>query len=95
MKVSARLEKGTVLFAVEDTGTGIPEECLPHIFEKFFRVPGRGGQPSNTGLGLAIVKEIIEAHGSKVEVSSQPGTGTRFTFRLNAAERFANEVKAT
>ncbi|MGA3116769.1 MAG: ATP-binding protein [Syntrophobacteraceae bacterium] len=94
VKVSARLEKGTVLFAVEDTGSGIPEESLPHIFEKFFRVPGRGGQPSNTGLGLAIVKEIIEAHGSKVEVSSQPGRGTRFTFRLNAAERFANEVKA-
>ncbi|MFZ0930619.1 MAG: ATP-binding protein [Syntrophobacteraceae bacterium] len=94
VKVSARMDKGAVLFAVEDTGSGIPEESLPHIFEKFFRVPGRGGQPSNTGLGLAIVKEIIEAHGSKVEVSSQPGRGTRFTFRLNAAERFANEVQA-
>ena len=94
VKISARLENGAVLFAVEDTGSGIPEEYLPHIFEKFFRVPGRGGQQSNTGLGLAIVKEIIEAHGSKVEVTSQPGKGTRFSFKLNAADRFACEVRA-
>ena len=92
VKISARLENGAVLFAVEDTGSGIPEEYLPHIFEKFFRVPGRGGQQSNTGLGLAIVKEIIEAHGSKVEVTSQPGKGTRFSFTLNVADRFACEV---
>ncbi len=94
VKISARLEKETVLFAVEDTGSGIPEEYLPHIFEKFFRVPGRGDQQSNTGLGLAIVKEIIEAHGGKVEVASQPGKGTRFTFALNVADRFACEVSA-
>jgi signal transduction histidine kinase len=93
VRISARSENGSVLFAVEDTGSGIPEEYLPHIFEKFFRVPGRE-QQSTTGLGLAIVKEIIEAHGSKVEVSSKLGQGTRFSFRLNAAHRFANEMKA-
>ncbi|MGA2402529.1 MAG: ATP-binding protein [Syntrophobacteraceae bacterium] len=93
VKISARMENGAVVFAVEDTGSGIPEEYLPHIFEKFFRVPGRG-QPSNTGLGLAIVKEIVEAHGSRVEVTSQPGRGTRFSFTLNAADLFANHVKA-
>ena len=57
-------------------------------------MPGRGDQQSNTGLGLAIVKEIIEAHGGKVEVASQPGKGTRFTFALNVADRFACEVSA-
>jgi signal transduction histidine kinase/HAMP domain-containing protein len=85
VKMSVRRDKDSVLFAVEDTGLGIPEESLPHIFEKFFRVPGRGGQPSNTGLGLAIVKEIIEAHGSKVNVTSTAGRGARFTFALSAA----------
>ena len=95
VKVSARLNNGSVLFAVEDTGSGIPKESLPHIFEKFFRVPGRGGQPSNTGLGLAIVKEIIEAHGSKVEVASTPGEGTKFTFTLAAADGVANEMRAS
>jgi len=96
VKALARLEKGAVVFAVEDTGSGIPEECLPHVFEKFFKVPGRAGQQSNTGLGLAIVKEIIEAHGSKVEVSSKPGEGTKFSFKLAAAEGVAaGELKAS
>jgi len=94
VKVSARLDKGAVLFAVEDTGSGIPKESLPHIFEKFFKAPGRGGQQSNTGLGLAIVKEIIEAHGSRVEVSSTPGEGTKFTFTLAAAGRVSSEMRA-
>jgi len=95
VKVSARLEKGAVLFVVEDTGSGIPKESLPHVFEKFFRVPGRGGQPSNTGLGLAIVKEIIEAHGGKVEVASTPGEGTKFSFTLAAAGGVSSEMKAS
>ncbi len=95
VKLSARLEKGAVLFAVEDTGSGIPEESLPHVFEKFFRVPGRGGQPSNTGLGLAIVKEIIEAHGSRVEVASTPGEGTKFSFTLAAAGGVPSDLKAS
>jgi signal transduction histidine kinase len=94
VKISALSENCSVLFAVEDTGSGIPEEYLPHIFEKFFRVPGRV-QQSTTGLGLAIVKEIIEAHGSKVEVSSKLGQGTKFSFRLNAVRPLAvNEAKA-
>ncbi|MGO9861025.1 MAG: ATP-binding protein [Syntrophobacteraceae bacterium] len=95
VKVSARLEKGAVLFSVEDTGSGIPKESLPHVFEKFFRVPGRGGQPSNTGLGLAIVKEIIETHGGKVEVASTPGEGTKFSFTLAAAGGVSSEMKAS
>jgi signal transduction histidine kinase len=72
-----------VRFAVEDTGKGIPEEYLPHIFEKFFRVPGRE-QRSDTGLGLAIAKEIIEAHGGRIGVESEVGHGTKFMFTLRA-----------
>jgi signal transduction histidine kinase len=58
VSISARCEGPMVHFCVEDTGSGIPEEHLPHIFEKFFRVPGRE-QQRDSGLGLAIVKEII------------------------------------
>jgi signal transduction histidine kinase/HAMP domain-containing protein len=90
--VSARQEKNEVVFAVEDTGWGIPEESLPHVFEKFFRVPGRGGQQSNTGLGLAIVKEIVEAHGGRVGVTSKSGEGTTFTFTLAAAAQAMQAV---
>jgi signal transduction histidine kinase len=85
VKISVAMDKGLVLFSVEDTGSGIPAEYLPHIFEKFFRAPGQSRQ-TTTGLGLAIVKEIIEAHGSRIEVSSVPGKGTTFTFTLKPAE---------
>lgn len=89
--VSARAEGALVHFAVEDTGSGIPEEYLPHVFEKFFHVPGHG-QEKGSGLGLSIVKEIIEAHGGKIAVSSAPGKGTRFTFTLKAAEPVAQSA---
>ncbi|HAA04540.1 MAG TPA: hypothetical protein DCE18_14440, partial [Syntrophobacteraceae bacterium] len=61
------------------------EEYLPHIFDKFFRVPGRERE-SESGLGLAIVKEIVEAHGGKIDVKSQLGKGSRFTFTLKTVE---------
>ena len=79
VKISARLENDTVLFAVEDTGSGNFPKSTCRIFSRncFFKMPGRGGQQSNTGLGLAIVKEVIEGHGSKVEVTSQPGKENR------------------
>jgi len=89
--VSAQAEGALVHFAVEDTGSGIPEEYLPHVFEKFFHVPGHG-QEKGSGLGLSIVKEIIDAHGGSVGVSSEPGKGTRFTFSLKAADLVAQSA---
>ena len=71
---------------VTDTGMGIPEEELPHIFDRFFRgVEPRSMQISGTGLGLAIVKEIVELHGGRVTVESQVGVGTTFTVWLPLA----------
>lgn len=68
---------------IRDTGIGIPEEDIPRIFERFFRVDkARSRSVGGTGLGLAIVKHIIEAHGSKVEVKSEAGKGSEFSFRL-------------
>ncbi|MCU0704272.1 MAG: ATP-binding protein [Fimbriiglobus sp.] len=74
---------GRVELAVSDTGVGIPAERLPHVFDKFFRIPGqtRGG---GTGLGLAIVKEVVTAHGGAVVCESEPGTGTTFRITLPA-----------
>jgi two-component system, NtrC family, sensor histidine kinase KinB len=89
--VSAQAEGAFVHFSVEDTGSGIPEEYLPHVFEKFFHVPGHG-QERGSGLGLSIVKEIIEAHGGRIVVSSEPGKVTKFTFTLKAAEPVAQST---
>jgi signal transduction histidine kinase/HAMP domain-containing protein len=74
-------EDGRVVLQVADTGTGIPPEYLPHVFERFFRVPGQS-QPRGTGLGLAIVREIVTAHGGEIRCDSRPGEGTVFRLAL-------------
>ncbi|MGB7600861.1 MAG: heavy metal sensor histidine kinase [Candidatus Sulfotelmatobacter sp.] len=68
---------------VTDTGVGIPAEALPRIFDRFFRVDSSRSQSSGgTGLGLAIVQSIALLHGGNVEISSQPGQGTRVTLHM-------------
>ncbi len=70
---------------VSDTGIGIPAEALPRVFDRFFRVDCSRSQASGgTGLGLAIVQSIALLHGGKVEITSQPGQGTRVTMHMPA-----------
>ena len=76
----------TVRFDVADTGIGIPEQDLPRIFERFYRVDkARSRDLGGTGLGLSIVKHIVLAHGGEVWASSQLGRGTTFSFTLPQA----------
>lgn len=67
---------------VEDNGAGIPSEDLPHIWDRFFRVRARRGEPGGekgTGLGLVIVKKLVQLQDGKIEVASPPGRGTIFS----------------
>jgi two-component system, OmpR family, phosphate regulon sensor histidine kinase PhoR len=78
--------KKNVTIQVRDSGEGIPPEHINRIFERFYRVDkSRSREKGGTGLGLAIVKHILEGHNSKAEVSSMPGKGSVFSFKLPKA----------
>jgi signal transduction histidine kinase len=78
--LSTARDDGMVRFTVADTGPGIPHEHLSLVFDRFWKkdTPGKKG----TGLGLFIAKGIVEAHGGRIWVDSEPGGGTRFNFTL-------------
>ena len=72
-----------ILVEIEDNGQGIGKEDLPRVFERFYRTDkGRSREQGGTGLGLAIVKHIVEAHGERISVRSEPGVGSTFSFTL-------------
>jgi signal transduction histidine kinase len=82
--LSAERDMGSVRFAVEDTGAGIPAEELSHVFDRFWQ-RRRGATRRGTGLGLPIVRGIVEAHGGELSVQSMPDSGSRFSFTIPAA----------
>ena len=69
--------------SVSDSGPGIDEDELPHVFERFYRVEkSRSRSAGGSGLGLAIAKELVEIHGGRIWVESQAGKGSKFTFAI-------------
>jgi PAS domain S-box-containing protein len=90
IKISAEQRDSHIAVSVSDTGSGIPTDYLPHIFDKFVQVPD--APTGGAGLGLTISKSIVEVHGGQISVQSQPGRGTTFTFTLPAITPESNEA---
>lgn len=80
IRIGAEPRGNYIAVSVSDTGTGIPQEYLPHIFDKFVQVPGAA--TGGAGLGLAISRLIVEAHGGQISAQSELGHGSTFTFTL-------------
>lgn len=80
--LNASAAESNVCVTIQDTGMGIPEEALPHLFEKFYRVRETEDKVPGTGLGLSICKQIVQGHGGRVEVKSKMGVGTSFSVML-------------
>jgi len=82
IEVSVSNDRKGAILTVTDHGEGIPEEALPRLFERFYRVPGVKG--AGSGLGLAVANEVMTWHGGCIEVESMAGQGSTFTVRLPA-----------
>ena len=83
VSVCASASENGIRVKVSDTGEGIPEEILPHVFDRFYRGDrSRNRRTGGSGLGLAIAKGIIEAHGGEISVNSKLGEGTNFIFAI-------------
>jgi signal transduction histidine kinase len=86
--VTVRQADGQARVEVTDTGIGIPEDALSHLFEEFYRAPSaKASGEAGTGLGLAIVKDLVERYSGHIEVESQAGKGTRFTVAFPVLSR--------
>ncbi|WP_083423076.1 ATP-binding protein [Stigmatella aurantiaca] len=83
LTVSLRREGEAVVLRVRDTGTGMPPEALPRLFQRFYRVEGAQGRSfEGSGIGLSLVQELVKLHGGEVGVWSRPGEGSEFSVRL-------------
>ena len=78
--MGAKIDQGEVVFRVADTGVGIAQDDLVHVFDRFWQA--RRAQRDGAGLGLSIVREIVHAHGGRLWVDSQLGAGSTFFFTL-------------
>ena len=85
--ITGTFDTNDISITIQDTGMGIPEDSIPHLFEKFYRVREHEGKATGTGLGLSICKQIVQGHNGRIEVKSKMGVGTSFTVHMPRSVR--------
>jgi signal transduction histidine kinase len=91
IEVRGHTENRHFRIEVSDTGSGMPAELLPHVFDKYYQI-GEQARSKGAGLGLAIAHEIVHAHGGTISVTSEEGTGTTFHIDLPANRKQMDEA---
>ena len=93
--ISVFRQEDNAILQIRDTGTGIPEDAIPHLFERFYRVDkARSRKTGGSGLGLAIVRNLVERNGGSIGVESTPGVGSTFQVSFPIFETDDQEVDA-
>jgi signal transduction histidine kinase len=94
--VQAAADGGNALITVHDTGIGIPERAIGHVFERFYRADeARNRESGGSGLGLAIARELVKQHGGRIEVESTEGVGTTVAVRIPLLRSAIREPQTT
>ena len=82
VRIRVKERENDVMIEVEDTGEGIPEDKIDHVFDRFYRTDSSRSSEGGSGLGLSISKELVQAHGGEISIESEPGKGTVVSFYL-------------
>jgi signal transduction histidine kinase len=93
--VTGAFDSNDISISIQDTGVGIPDESIPHLFEKFYRVREHESKASGTGLGLSITKQIVQGHNGRIEVKSKMGVGTSFTVYIPRSTKLQPRMNET
>jgi signal transduction histidine kinase len=92
LRRTAQSEEYYITVSISDTGSGIPHDKLPFIFEPFFRVKGKEEKHRGSGLGLTFCKKIMASHGGEIWATSKEGEGTTFMLKFPTQSSTAQTV---
>jgi signal transduction histidine kinase len=93
IRISGQLRSEQIIICIQDQGTGISQEDVPHVFDRFYRADEAAKSTQGAGLGLYLSRAIIEAHKGRIWVEARPDSGARVCFSLLREKKLAKNLK--